>query len=732
MSPVDVGWLRGRAYPLPDDPERVVVPEPVVKFALSEHGVRHPTGTWSGDGSDVAAQAAELLAAPVVLKAYGPGIVHKSEVGAVRVGLDPASIADAIEQMAGALDAHGLEPEGYLVEERVAGTVELLVGVVRRPPFGAVVAVGLGGTLTEILDDVVTRFVPIDATDAEEMLDGFKGAAVLRGARGAPPVDRAALVRLLLGIAGPDGLASALGSDLSELECNPVIAGPDGAVAADARLVLHATTPSAPATPPPVDVDALFAPRSIAIAGVSTKGSGFGTRALAAYHDMGWTDGLCVLHPSATEIDGVPAYPSLAEVPGGAVDYLLVAVPAAACVELVREQGARARVVHVISGGFGETGAHGFALEAALVDAARASGVRVVGPNCIGVYAPAGRQTFQLGVPHEAGRVGVVSQSGGLAGDVVKLGAARGLRFSKLVSVGNAVDVMPGELIEHLVDDPATDVIGLYLEGARDGERVVEALRRARGRKPAVALVGGLSGEGAGAVASHTGSLTGDERVWEAVAAATGISVVRTLEDLIGALVFHQRYAGHPAPGDPGVIVLGVGGGSSVLGADACDRAGLVLTRVGGPLVERLEAMGYGAGTSVVNPFEVPMGPAAPPDTFNRLLDVVLAEQPFSDVLLHVNVAAYYGYGTGGVAQLIDTLELLARAAPEWPARVVLVARNVEVAPAEAAEALRDASIATGIPLYRTFDEAASAVAAGKRHARSVHAPAGAARLGGE
>jgi hypothetical protein len=113
------------------------------------------------------------------------------------------------------------------------------------------------------------------------------------------------------------------------------------------------------------------------------------------------------------------------------------------------------------------------------------------------------------------------------------------------------------------------------------------------------------------------------------------------------------------------------------------------------------------------------MGPAAPPDTFNRVLDAVLPEQPFSDVLLHVNVAAYYGYGTGGVGQLLETLELLSAAAPGWPARLTLVTRNVEVAPPDAVDALGAAAIATGIPLYRTFDEAAGAIAAGKRHARA-------------
>jgi acyl-CoA synthetase (NDP forming) len=710
VSPPDLVQLRAAAYALPGDATRVVVPEPVVKSLLADHGITIPAEKFEGRA---------------VVKAYGPGIVHKSDVGAVRVGVEPESIDETIEAMKVALATHGLAPDCFLVEEQVAGTAELLVGVVRRPPFGAVVAVGLGGTLTEILDDVVTRLVPIDERDADDLLGGFRGASVLRGVRGTPPADRDALVRLLLDLAGPDGVAVRLGPDLAELECNPVIAGPDGAVAADARLVLHARTPPPGAAPPPANFDALFAPASIAIAGVSTKGQGFGSRALAAYREMGWTDGLYVLHPSASEIDGFPAFASLADVPGGRVDYLLVAVPAAACVDLVRADGGRARIAQVVTGGFGETGPDGVALEASLLDAARTAGVRIVGPNCIGTYAPAGRQTFQLGVPRETGPVAVVSQSGGLTGDVVKLGAARGLRFSKLVSVGNAIDVMPGEVLDHLVDDPATGIVGLYLEGARDGERVVDALRRARGRKPVVVLVGGLSGEGADAVASHTGSLTGDRRVWDAVAAATGITVVHTLEDLIGALVYLQRYVGHPAPGDPGAMLVGVGGGSSVLGADACDRAGLQLTRIADPLAERLRSMGYGAGTSVVNPFEVPMGPAAPADTFNRLLDVVLPEQPFSDVLLHVNVAAYYGYGSGGVEQLLETLGLLGAAASGWRARLALVTRNLDVATPDAVGALRESGIANGIPLYRTFDEAALAIAAGKRSARAAAAVGG-------
>ena len=226
--------------------------------------------------------------------------------------------------------------------------------------------------------------------------------------------------RSLLAIAGSDGVA--LEDDVAELDCNPVIATPTGAVVADVRLVSALEVPSP--TVRPLPADALFAPRSIAVAGVSTSKPGFGNRALAAYRVFGWTENLSVIHPTASEIDGVPASPSPRDLPGG-VDYLLCAVPAAACADLIRDAAGAARVVQVITGGFAEAGADGVALETQLRDAARDAGVRVVGPNCIGVYAPAGRQTFQLGAPTEVGAVSVVSQSGGLAGDIVKVGAAR-------------------------------------------------------------------------------------------------------------------------------------------------------------------------------------------------------------------------------------------------------------------------------------------------------------------
>jgi acyl-CoA synthetase (NDP forming) len=722
------------ARPLPGDDTRLAVPEHATKDLLAACGVRTPARVTAATAESLAdAVDAAGLVGPLAVKGFGATLVHKSDAGAVVLGVRgrdavveaATGIGSRVSARGGGsrVSAHGGGVEGFLAEEMAPAGSEVLVGVVERAPFGAVVAVGLGGTLTEILDDVALRLWPVGDDDVDALLDGFRASALLRGARGKAPADRAALAALVASIAGPDGavarLRRALGAHglaFAELECNPVIAGPDGAVAVDARLVVReAVAPTRPMRPT-ADFTALFNPRSIAVAGASTSKESFGNRFLAAYRARGWQDGLYAIHPTATEVDGVPAHPSADAIPGG-VDYVVAAVPASATAALVA-QAATARFVHVISGGFAETGHAGAALEAQVLDAADAAGVRVVGPNCMGVFSPTGRQAWQLEVPTTAGRVSVISQSGGLAGDIIVGGDVRGVRFAKLVTVGNCIDVTPGELLEWMATDPETGVVGLYLEDPRDGDRLVAALRRLAGRVPVVALVGGLSRQGGRAVASHTGSLAGDRRIWDAIGAATGLSVVATLEHLLGALAYVQRYGDRPKPdGAPSVLVVGAGGGASVLGADACDRAGLDVVPVDAALQDALRAMGYGAGTSVANPIEIPFGPVSAPDAVNRVLDPILAGQRYTDVIVHVNVQAFFSMSREGGVRLQKVMEALAAGADAGP-RLSIVLRNLETAPPVDGDEAWRACIAAGMPVYRDLDEAAVAVAAMQRFDR--------------
>jgi hypothetical protein len=338
----------------------------------------------------------------------------------------------------------------------------------------------------------------------------------------------------------------------------------------------------------------------------------------------------------------------------------------------------------------------------------------------MGIYCPAGRQAFQLRDPTEAGTVSVVSQSGGLAGDIIKAGASRGVRFSKLATIGNAVDVTAAELIDYFADDPATEVIGGYLEGAGDGDRLVTALERVRGTKPVVLLVGGSSGTGGRAVVSHTGALTADAGVWETVAVATGATIVSTLEDLVAVLAYLQRYAHADIGGDGGVLVVGPGGGASILSADASDRNGVALQPIATAVQERLRTMGYGAGTSLANPIEIPIGPGVVRSAFDPVLDTILDAQGCGDVILHINVHSFYSQGERGVQPLLEMLEHLA--GRSWPARLAVTLRNLDCAPGADVDLVKQTADSWQMPWFRSFDEAMVAVRAARRF-RSLTGP---------
>ena len=233
----------------------------------------------------------------------------------------------------------------------------------------------------------------------------------------------------------------------------------------------------------------LFEPRAIAVIGASTRGDALPNVFIRRLREHGYAGAIYPIHPSAKEIEELPAYRSLADTPQP-VDYAYIAIAAAQVPPLLREARGRVRYAQVISSGFGEVD-EGRVLQEELVAAARAGGMRLLGPNCMGLYSPRGRVTFADVAALETGHVGVISQSGGLATDIVRRGLNRGLKYSALVSAGNCADVGAAELSEFYLADPQTKVIGLYIETARDGRRLFEALRAARAAKPVVILKGG-------------------------------------------------------------------------------------------------------------------------------------------------------------------------------------------------------------------------------------------------
>ena len=648
---------------------RTALDEAAGKAVLAQFGIATPRSAVVGD-ADGGRAAAARMQGPFVVKVVSPDILHKSDIGGVALGLaDGDAVAAAIDTMAARPAIAAARLDGWLVEEMAPRGREIVIGGLRDPEFGPMLMVGLGGIFVEVLKDVAFRLCPIEAADARAMLDELKGAALLKGARGTAPVDAEALIAAMLAVGGADGLLMRHGADIAEIDLNPVIVGDCGAVAVDARIILADAAPAAARTAPAQTATEafrpLFEPGTVAVMGASTKDVSIANTFIRRLKDFGYKGTIYPIHPSAPEIEGLPAFPSLAETPEP-VDYAYVAIAAQRIPEALAAARGRCRIAQVISSGFGEV-EEGRGLERELVEKARSAGVRVIGPNCLGTYSPRGGLTFPVGAPRDLGRIGVVSQSGGLSTDIIKRGQWRGLRFSGLVTIGNSADVKPHELIEYYFDDPETVAVGLYAEDVREGRALFDLLRDHPAPKPVVVLKGGRTALGRMAAASHTGALAGDGRAWAALAAQVPVALVSTVDAFIDALLALQHFTLRPEKPTSSVVLFGNGGGASVTGTDSFADHGLSVAPFTGVALARLEAMGLPPGTSVLNPIDTPVRTLQEKEGLiaGEILDIVLEHARPDAVAMHLNLAAFVGRGTvDPVGNLFAMIEAALRKFP--------------------------------------------------------------------
>lgn len=638
------------------------------KSLLRQFGIGVPRSAVARD----AAHAAELAAGmkgPFVVKVISPEILHKSDVGGVALGLaDAAAVEAAVDAMARKPGIASAHVEGWLVEELAPAGLEIVIGGFRDSRFGPMLMVGLGGVFVEVLKDVAFRICPVSRDDARAMLAELKGHALLRGARGGAGANEEALVDAMVKVGGENGLLMTLGDHVAEVDLNPVIASRDGVIAVDARFIL-AQDEKAATTPGPTSIleefRPLFEPKTIAVLGASTKDVMIANTFIRRARDFGYHGEIYPIHPSAEEIEGYKAYPSLAETPE-IVDYAYVAIGATRIPDVLGAANGRCRIAQVISSGFGEV-EEGEQLQKELVEKARAAGVRVLGPNCLGTYSPRGCLTFPAGAPKEVGQIGIVSQSGGLSTDIIKRGQWRGLRFSGLVSIGNSADVQPQELVDFYFADPQTKAIGVYLEDITDGRAFFDLLRSGRATKPVVILKGGRSSQGRLAAASHTGALAGDDRAWEALEKQAVVALVSTVDEFIDALLALQHLDLRPAKPTHEVTLFGNGGGSSVLGTDVFASMGLSIAPFEGAAREALAAMGLPPGTSTANPIDTPVRTLQEKDGWiaGEILEHVFRHANPDAIAMHLNLAAFVGRGTvDPVDNLFTVVEETLR---KWP-----------------------------------------------------------------
>lgn len=350
------------------------------------------------------------------------------------------------------------------------------------------------------------------------------------------------------------------------------------------------------------ELDYIFHPRSVAVAGASASPDKRGHTYFKALLELGFRGKTYPVNNRASEILGVPAYPSVRDIPGE-VDYVISSIPNRDILDLVDACAAKGvKVLHLFTARFSETGFSDAAdLEQELLRRARAAGIRIIGPNCMGLHYPREGISFDTTFSREPGSVGILSQSGGNAMEIISDGGRRGLRFSKAVSYGNALDLNEADFIEYLLEDPETRAIGGYIEGVRDGRRLFEVLRRATARKPVVLLKGGRTSAGTGAVSSHTASLAGSQAVWDAFCRQTGVVPAADMEELLDLLV---GFTFLPPGGGTHVLILGGGGGGSVRSADEAEEEGLHPVPVPQDARRELTAMHPFFGPWINNPMD--------------------------------------------------------------------------------------------------------------------------------
>lgn len=611
---------------------RAALTAPEGRLVCQAYGITTPGEGLAGSADEAVRLAAEL-GGTVVMKIVSADILHKTEAGGVRVGIQGDDAVRAayteIVENARAYDADAAV-DGVQVQQMLSGGQEVIIGATTDPTFGKVVVFGLGGVLVEVLKDVTFRMAPIDDATAATMLDDIAAAEVLRGVRGAEPVDAGVLAAMIRKV-------SDLVTDfpeIEELDLNPVFARPDGASAADVRILLQDgpvpervqyTDEEILAT-----MNRMMRPRSVAVIGASAESGKIGNSVMKNLVNGGFAGDIYPINPKADEILGRKAYPSVADIPGE-VDVAVFAVPAKFVVGAVAEVGRKGIPAAVlIPSGFAETG--NVELQEELVATAREHGVRLLGPNIYGYYSTHQDLCATFCTPYDVkGGVALTSQSGGIGMAILGFARTTGMGVSAIVGLGNKSDIDEDDLLTYFENDENTSCIAMHLEDLKDGRAFVETAQRVTAKKPVVVLKAGRTDMGARAAGSHTGALAGDDTVYDDILRQAGVVRAPGLNDM---LEYSRGLPVLPTPQGENVVIITGAGGSGVLLSDACVDNGLSLMEIPPDLDESFRAFipPFGAAG---NPIDITGG--EPPSTYEATIRLGL-----EDPRIHALILGYW------------------------------------------------------------------------------------------
>ncbi|TMH62366.1 MAG: CoA-binding protein [Betaproteobacteria bacterium] len=667
---------------------RTALTAPEGKLVCEAYSIPVPKEGVATSATD-AAKLAAGMGFPVVLKIVSPEILHKTEAGGVLVGLKSA---DEVQKGFDTIMANAKKYNakanllGVQVQQMLSGGQEVIVGAITDPSFGKLVAFGLGGVLVEVLKDVTFRLAPASKEDALGMLDGIAAAPILKGVRGADPVDREALARIIENV-------SQLVSDfaeIAEMDLNPVFATKDGATAADVRIVVDFAPAPARYRPSHEDIvrdmNRIMKPDAVAVIGASSEEGKIGNSVMKNLINGGYQGEIYPINPSASEIMGRKAYKSVKDVPGK-IDVAVFAIPAKFVPQALVEVGEKKIPGAVlIPSGFAETG--NVEGQKEIVAIGHKYGVRLMGPNIYGFYYTWKNLCATFCTAYDfKGHAALSSQSGGIGMAIIGFSRSAKMGVSAIVGLGNKCDIDEDDLLTFFEQDDNTQIIAQHCEDLKD---------------PVVVLKAGRTAIGARAASSHTGALAGNDKVYEDVFKQAGVIRARSLRDL---LEFARAIPVLPTPKGENVIIITGAGGSGVLLSDAVVDNGLTLMAMPSDLDAAFRKFipPFGAAG---NPVDITGG--EPPKTYQNTIRLGLEDPRIHALIL--------GYWHTIITPPMVFAKLAAEVVEEMRAKgidkpvVASLAGDVQVE--EAAEYLFD----HGIPAYPYSTEMPVAVLGAKYH----------------
>lgn len=603
--------------------------EPEGYVLLDRFGIPVPAYRIVRNAGEAARSSAEI-GYPVVMKVISRDVVHKTDAGGVITDISTdQQAAESFDAITRNVREHIPEAEisGIIAEKQIPSGLEMIIGGKTDPTFGKVITIGFGGVYVELLKDIAIRVLPVSKEELKEMIRQLRGYPMIQGFRSYPARDEEALLDLLF-------KAISFFSEerqVVEFDLNPVILHTAGAYVVDARIYVTDQLPETPSEQKEPVSPQIFYPSSIAVIGASSDPTKVGYAILRNL--LSFTGALYPINPHHQELLSRVVYPSVQAVPG-MIDLAVIAIPAEQVPGVMRELGLKGvKLAVIISSGFRETGEEGRMREVEVLRIAREQGIRIMGPNCLGLVLPrqAINTTFDPVSP-KTGHIGFISQSGAIITTIVDWSLTEDIGFSGVISIGNQIDLGFVEFLQFLSQDQETRAIILYVEEIKNGSEFMETVRGVISRKPIIALKSGSSRLGRKAASSHTGSLAGSYEIYRAAFLQSGIIQAYSITEAfdIAELLVSEGY-----PHGRKALVITAAGGFAVLASDYAEENGIDLIDIPSDMMEELNSF-LPPIWSHENPMDIIGDGGA--ERYARVFDVLIRHQDIWDIAFIIAV----------------------------------------------------------------------------------------------